>query len=269
LKKYQKYGKRQFPSERKEFVVQINRAFSGAAVFFSLFVLVQVRVNADAYHDTLPQWLIPLRDAVYEQSLGVNGAYPLFEMALAEAEKLSGADKFNMRSRCEYLIARVYQYNKNKDKALEFYQKGYDDAKRALDEQKTAAGWTNLGINLSQLCTLKSTVWVMAHGLDVEKNAKNALALDPRNAKARFLVAARWVYAPKPFYDLDKGVTMMKDMLEGAYDLERDDLFNVYSAIAYAYIQAKNKNAAREWLDKSLTVFPTNKYAGEELKGQL
>jgi tetratricopeptide (TPR) repeat protein len=249
--------------------------FSKAIVFLSLFFMVQAIGAAELYHDTLPVWLLPLREALYEQTLGPDEVQPLFEAALAEADKLSGAEKLNARSCAEYLMARVYQYYKINDKALALYQRGYDDAKAALDldktqkNQKTAEGWTNLGENLSQLCTLKSTIWVMAHGLDVEKNAKNALALNPRDAKAQYLIASRWVYAPKPFNDIDKGIVMMKEMLDGAYDLEKDDLFNVYSSLGYAYIQAKNKNAAREWIDKALSVYPTNKFASIELRGQL
>jgi tetratricopeptide (TPR) repeat protein len=239
-----------------------------AGILFLIF-LMRVEVRADDYHDSLPPWLIPLREAVYEQTLGINEAEALFTAALAEADKLSGIDKFNMRSQCEYLMGRVYQYYKNKDKALAIYQKGYDDAKKALDKQETAEGWVNRGENLSQLCALKGNWYAMTNGLDVGKFAENALTLNPRAAKARYLIASRWVYAPKPFNDIDKGIKMMKDMLGGAYDLEKDDLFNIYISIAYAYIQDKNKNAAREWIDKALSVYPTNKFGGVELKGQL
>ena len=44
-------------------------------------------------------------------------------------------------------------------------------------------------------------------------------------------------------------------------DMEKDDLFNVYSAIGYAYIQQKKHDEARPWLLKSLEVYPGNKYA--------
>jgi hypothetical protein len=39
-----------------------------------------------------------------------------------------------------------------------------------------------------------------------------------------------------------------------------DDLFNVYSAIGYVYIQQKKYTEAKPWLLLSLEVYPTNKY---------
>jgi Tfp pilus assembly protein PilF len=43
-------------------------------------------------------------------------------------------------------------------------------------------------------------------------------------------------------------------------DMDKDDMFNVYSAIGYAYVQQKKYTQARPWLLKSLEVYPTNKY---------
>jgi tetratricopeptide (TPR) repeat protein len=44
--------------------------------------------------------------------------------------------------------------------------------------------------------------------------------------------------------------------------LDRDDRFNVWSSIGYAYFQQKNYSAALPWLEKSLSVYPTNKFVG-------
>jgi tetratricopeptide (TPR) repeat protein len=48
-------------------------------------------------------------------------------------------------------------------------------------------------------------------------------------------------------------------------DMEKDDLFNVHLAIGYAYIQQKKYGEARPWLLKSLEIYPTNKFAAEQL----
>jgi hypothetical protein len=102
----------------------------------------------------------------------------------------------------------------------------------------------------------------MANGLNVEKYAKNALALDIRNAAAQYIVAARWVFAPAPFGNLRRGIEMMEAIITGG-DMEKDDLFNVYSAIGYAKEQEKKYADARPWLVKALEVYPSNKYARE------
>jgi tetratricopeptide (TPR) repeat protein len=105
----------------------------------------------------------------------------------------------------------------------------------------------------------------MANGLNVEKYAKNALALNSRNAAAQYIAAARWVFAPAPLHNHKKGIQMMEAILTES-DPEKDDYFNVYSAIAYAHIQQKKYAEARPWLVKSLEIYPTNKFAAELLE---
>jgi hypothetical protein len=109
----------------------------------------------------------------------------------------------------------------------------------------------------------------MVHGLDVGKFAENALRLNPRSAAARHIIASRWVYAPAPFGDPAKGITLMKELLSGNYSLEKDDLFNIYTALAYASMREKNSAELRIWADRALSVYPTNKFVQEELKGRL
>jgi hypothetical protein len=79
---------------------------------------------------------------------------------------------------------------------------------------------------------------------------------------ALYMIASRWVYAPVPFNNYPRGIRMMEDILkENERNIERDDRFNVYSAIAYAYMQQRKYQEARSWLEN-----PTNKFAGDMLK---
>jgi tetratricopeptide (TPR) repeat protein len=119
--------------------------------------------------------------------------------------------------------------------------------------------------NLSQCCAVSGVAYAMANGLDVDKFAKNALALNSRNAAAQYLSAARWVFAPAPLNNLKKGIEMMMDILVKG-DMEKDDRFNVNSAIGYAYVQQKKYAEARPWLLKSLEIYPSNKFAAELLE---
>jgi tetratricopeptide (TPR) repeat protein len=52
---------------------------------------------------------------------------------------------------------------------------------------------------------------------------------------------------------------MMEAIIKEA-DMQKDDEFNVYSSIGYAYIQQKKYSEAKPWLLKSLEVYPSNKY---------
>ncbi|MDR3325647.1 MAG: hypothetical protein LBS82_06675 [Spirochaetaceae bacterium] len=221
------------------------------------------------YTDELPEWLVPLREAVYEQRLAAGEVVPIYRAAFERADGLPGAGRLDMRSRCDYLMGRAYQYFKIKDKAIEHYERAVADAVTSLEAQGSAIGWTNRAESLSQLCALKSTWWVMMNGTDVEKFAREALRFNPKNAKAQYLIASRWVYAPRPFNDIDKGVKMMRDILDGGNELEKDDLFNVYTALAYGHVKDNKKAEALHWIDKALSVYPSNQFVGVELKAEL
>jgi hypothetical protein len=226
---------------------------------------------AETYQDSSPQWLTALRDAYYA-SLPVEQAEPLYRTAKARAEaSLSGAGLYTALSACEYYMGRIYQdFKAADDEALEqYFQAGYDNAQKSLDAKETAQGWRWLGANLSQLCTVKSVGWVMSNGLDVARHAKKALALDPKLAAAQFLICARWVYGPGILGRPTKGIEQLTAMLNGDYVMEKSDLFDVYTGMAYAWLRKDNNQKAAEWMVKALTLYPTNRYVGEELKGML
>ena len=219
------------------------------------------------YGDTVPDWFIPLRDAIYEQKLGADEILPLYRETRQKAEgTLSGAARALMRSRCEYMMGRAYLDEKRKDEALACFEEGMAQARASLDAAASPEAYVMLAENLAQSCIVRPVSYVMIHGLDVERYAKKALNLDPGNAAALYLVASRWVYAPAPFQNHRKGIQMMEDILN-TYDarLDKDDRFNVNIAVAYAYVEQKKFPEAAPWLNRARSVFPSNKFLQELL----
>jgi tetratricopeptide (TPR) repeat protein len=226
-------------------------------VVFALLLLLGV----PAYGDSVPDWFIPLRDAVYEQQLSANQIVPLYRSVSDTARRyLSGPAQYIMLSRCEYMMGRAYQYEERKDEAAARYSEGISLAERAIKERASAEAYQMLAENISQSCAVRSVSYAMANGLKVERYAKSALDIDSRNGAARIMIAARWVYAPAPFHNYNRGIEMMR-VIPDECNMDRDDLFNVYIAIGYAYIQQRNNSQARIWISRSLEVYPTNKYA--------
>ena len=229
--------------------------------------LLLFNVCALIWAESTPEWLIPLREAVYEQKLNSEEVRPIYQRARRAAhDNLSGAPLNVALSRCEYLMGRVLDYEKQNDRALTYYEEGKKFAEKAIEIRPSAEAWVMVAENLSHIIPLRNWTYTLANGLDVEKFSKNALALNKRNAAAQIMIAARWVYAPAMFRDLPKGIDMMQKVLtEG--DLDKDDYFNVYVGIGYGNIQQKNNSQARSWLLKALEIYPTNKYAAELLSG--
>jgi tetratricopeptide (TPR) repeat protein len=213
----------------------------------------------------LQEWIVPLREAVYEQKLKASEIMNIKQAEKEEKKKNCSDAALNIAlSRCEYFMGRALLYEGRKAESDSHFNEGMNLAEKALETAKSAEAWQMRAENLSQLCTVRSTAFVMANGLDVEKYSKNALALNKRNAAAQYMVAARWVYAPSPFHNYKKGLDMMEAIItEG--DMEKDDRFNVYLSIGYTYIQQKKFAEARPWLLKSLEIYPSNKYAAELL----
>jgi len=228
-------------------------------MFAFIFILLVTGVDISA--ESLPQWFLPLRDAIYEQELTADEIFPLYKNTSERAKNsFSGASLYVMLSRCEYMMGRAYQYEEKKEKAALFYAEGIKWAEKALEIQASAEAYQMLAENISQSCAVNSTSYVMANGLNVEKYSKKALEIDRKNAAARIMLASRWVYPPWPLYDYKKGIEMMS-VIPQECNCEKDDLFNVYIAIGYAYVQQKNYSLAKPWLLKCLAIYPTNKFA--------
>jgi len=216
--------------------------------------------------ENLQEWLIPLREAVYEQELDAEKIEILYLAAkIAANENLSGSALDLALSRCEYFMGRAFQYYKRNKEAFARYQEGLKFAEKAVAAAPGAEAWVMRAENLSQSCAVGTVGYAMSNGLNVEKFAKNALAFNSRNAAAQILIAARWVYAPSPFNNHRKGIEMMSEILKKG-DMEKDDLFNVNFAIGYAYVQQKKYADARPWLQKSLEIYPSNKLIAELLE---
>jgi tetratricopeptide (TPR) repeat protein len=187
---------------------------------------------------------------------------PLYRNALAKAqETLTGRELYIMLSRCEYLMGRAYQEDQRKDEAIRCYQNGVTWAERANAEAPSADAYEMLASNIGQQCMLRSVPWVMANGLKVESNAKKGLKLDSRHAACMYMIASRWAFGPNPFGNPQRGINELSAMLNGTADLEKDDYFNVYSGIGYAYLRLKKNEDAAVWITKALEIYPTNKFA--------
>jgi tetratricopeptide (TPR) repeat protein len=234
-------------------------------VFFSLLVFPVMAVAEEA-----PKWFTDLRDAIYAQILSPDGVRTLYDEALRGAElSLSGQSLYIMYAQCEYLMGRSYQDNERKKEAADHYDKGIFWAEKAQEMGQSSQGWMTLALNIAQACSVKSVFWAMANGLKVEQYSKKALEMDSRNVTARYMIAARYAFAPKPFGNYPRGITMMREILDANREIMgRDEFFNVLSAIGYAYLQEKKYQEARPWLEESLTYYPTNKFVQDLLSKQ-
>ena len=219
-------------------------------------------------HDVLWDEYIVLRDAMYNNEHAADGLLPLYDSAVAAAkEKFSEDTLLVALSRCEYIIGRAYSYEENKDAAGARYDAGDKFAEEALDIRESATAHLMRGENISQNCSVKPVSYALSHGTKIAGLAKKVLKLDENYGAAMYLQTAQHIYAPSPFHNHKKGIREMQEILENSsVRLEKDDMFNLISAIGYGYLQREEIDEARTWLLKALEVYPGNKYVQSLLK---
>jgi len=223
-------------------------------------VIIFLFLSLPAAAETLPEWFIPLREAIYEQKLTASEIEPIYREVSSKARTtLFGAEQLIMLSRCEYMMGRAYALEEKNNEARRHYDEGIKYAENAMKIKESAEAWVMMAENISQSCTVRPTSYAMTNGLKVEKYSKNALEINKRNAAAQYLIAARWVYAPSPFHNYNRGIQMLTDIQNNS-DMEKDDRFNVYLSLGYVYMQQKNNTQARIWFNRASEVYPTNKY---------
>ena len=214
---------------------------------------------------SLPQWLVPLREAIYEHRLTANQIVPVYNTARAAArENLSGTALDLALSRCEFFMGRALLFEERNQQARPHFAEGLRLAEGVIQTAPNAEAWVLRAENLAHLCQIGPWSFTVANGLDVDKFAKNALNLNRRNAAAQYLVAARWVFAPAPFHNHRRGIEMMEAITRNS-DMQKDDRFNVFSAIGYAYLQQNKPAEARPWVLRAQEIYPSNKFAAELL----
>ena len=219
-------------------------------------------------HDVLWDEYIALRDAMYNNQYSADGLLPLYDVAVATAkEKFSEDTLLVALSRCEYIMGRAYSYEENKDAAGARYDAGDKFAEQALDIRESATAHLMRGENISQNCSVKPVSYALSHGTKIAGLAKKVLKLDENYGAAMYLQTAQHIYAPSPFHNHKKGIREMQEILEdSSVRLEKDDMFNLISAIGYGYLQREEIDEARAWLLKALDVYPGNKYVQSLLK---
>ena len=205
---------------------------------------------------------------MYNSTSSAEGLLPLYDAAVSAARKNFSDDTLLVAlSRCEYIMGRAYSYEENKDAAGSRYDAGDKYAEQALDIRESATAHLMRGENISQNCSVKPVSYALSHGTKVGGLAKKVLKLDENYGAALYLQTAQHIYAPSPFHNHKKGIREMQEILgDSSVRLEKDDIFNLSSAIGYGYMQREEKDEARKWLQKALEVYPGNKYVQSLLK---
>jgi tetratricopeptide (TPR) repeat protein len=251
------------------FAVRINMVLKKYFIMFIWFFGVLSVSQAD----TMPEWFLPFIDTVYGQVQNSAQVLPLYtEITQRAVQSYSGHQLYALLSHGEYIMGLSLGYEGKDDEAAAYFEKGIEWAEKSIAEQPSSEGYQMLAVNIALSCRVRSFAFVLANGRKIERYAKMALALDPQNDAAQYLIAARHIHAPSLFANYRKGLRMLEELEAHnkgpVLDTEKEYRYNLYATMAFAYYKLERWDESRLCIEKVHALYPTNKHAEEALNGR-
>jgi tetratricopeptide (TPR) repeat protein len=221
--------------------------------------------------DTIPQWFLPFSDTVYGQVQNSTRVLPLYtEVKQRAIQSYSGHQLYTLLSHCEYIMGLSFGYEGQNDEAAAYFEKGIEWAEKSIADTPSSEGYQMLAVNIALSCRVRPLSFILANGRKIERYAKMALALDPQNYIAQYLLAAQYVHAPSLFANYRKGLQMLEEIEAHnngpTLDVEKEYRYNLHATMALAYYKLKRWDESRLCIEKVYAIYPTNKHAEEALR---
>ena len=213
------------------------------------------------YAQPFPESFFVFRDTVYSQNKDLLETMRLYTQAKQDIEEtLKGAEMYLALSRGEYLIGLSFRADKRSSEAAAFFEQGIAYAEEALELRPSPEGYRLLGTNIAFLCAISRSYGLKNFGR-IEENARKALALDPGNLLARYLIAAQYVAAPWPLGNAKRGAALLEEIAgQNILNMDKEDLFNLYLMMEAACLKLKRNQEARVWNERAAALYPTNNF---------
>jgi tetratricopeptide (TPR) repeat protein len=230
-------------------------------VFQGTFLYAQITpIIQETRH--LPNSFYVFRDAIYMQNSSTVQIVRLYAAAKEEIERtLSGAELYITLSRCAYLAGITFQAEGRKNEAAAYYDQGIAWAEDSLSIRPTSEGYQYLAANIALSCWVKPLSYAMANVSKIEENAQKALVLNPQNWAAHYIIAVKYIQALWPVGNLKRGANLLREIISHDLgSLEREDLCNIYLAMAVVCQKEKKTDEERIWQERALALYPTNRF---------
>jgi tetratricopeptide (TPR) repeat protein len=238
--------------------------------FISVFI-VFFGILPASRADTIPEWFIPFSDTVYGQAQDSVQVLRLYtEVKHQAVQSYSGYQLYTLLSHCEYIMGLSFAQENQCDEAAAYYQKGIEWAEKSLAENPSSEGYQMLAVNIALSCRVRPLSFVVANGRNIERYAKKALALDPRNYVAKYLIAVQYIHAPSRFANFRKGLLILEEIDASnngiVFDVEKEYRYNLYADMALAYYKLERWDESHLYMEKVYAIYPTNKKAEAALR---
>lgn len=237
----------------------MNNNAGGRRICVLIFSMIFFAAGVGA--ENFPNSFCTFRDAVYAQNYSVLETMRLYTAAKRDIEKeFSEENLWLALSRCEYLMGLAFRAEGKTGEAAAFFEQGIAWAEESLAARQTSEGYRLLATNIAFLCEVRKSYGISNYD-KIKENAEKALALDPQNLTASYVIAAQYVASPWPLSDVKKGLALLEEIARhNPGDMEKEDAFNLYLMLEAACIKQKKKQEALAWGEKSRELYPTNNF---------
>jgi tetratricopeptide (TPR) repeat protein len=196
------------------------------------------------------------------QNTGTVEILRLYAAAKEDIDQtLSGAGYYTALSRCAYLAGITFQAEGRKNEAAASYAQGIAWAEDSISITPTSEGYQYLAANLALSCWVQPLSYALANVEKIDENARRALALNPQNLAAQYVIAAKYIQAPWPVGNMRRGANLLREITnQNLETLEKEDVFNIYLTMAVVCEKEKKNGEAGIWRNRALALYPANRF---------
>ncbi|MDC7232619.1 MAG: hypothetical protein PQJ58_05270 [Spirochaetales bacterium] len=227
------------------------------------------------------------REIVFRQDTGDSEIKSEFDEVMKEFRTLSleESESLYYESLLEYWMGRAYQsfdkvetvinhhndvqngkYMKLKrhysaiDETIYHYDRSLQAIEAYLKINSDSEGLRQYSEVQGQMILMRPPGYALKNGMSVKRTLKKSLKLNPDNIKSIIMDGASDIYTPSAYGgNVDKGIARLEELIPRP-GCDREDLFNIYTGIAYGLIISERESEALSWLGKAEEIFPHNIY---------
>jgi len=169
-----------------------------------------------------------------------------------------------MLARAELYMGKIYRQKKQPENAGKLFDTAIDRCKKILKKESMIEAYLTQAECISQNCIVKNTAYAISQGPKIKTLSQKVLDQDPFYGTAKYTNNSQNIFTPAPFCNYKEGLQCLNELLtNNNYRMDKVDYYHVYSAMAYVYIQEKDFDQARYYVDKALELYPENQYLAE------
>lgn len=237
----------------------LKKIFLFTILLLNLTLLFGQTSNTIVYLDSF----YAFRDESFNDSNKTLEYYlPIYENLVTEIKATAKDNEQEiMLARAELYMGKIYRQKSEFDLAGKYFDTAIDRCKKILKTETMPEALLTQAECISQNCIVKNTAYAISQGPKIKSLSQKLIEMDPNYGSAVYINNSQNIFTPAPFCNYKEGLECLNELLTNKkYRMDNADYYYAYSAIAYVYIEEKDLEKARYYINKALELYPENQY---------